>query len=91
MLISDILFIHSSIEQLIRVLLNTQSTTSVTECYKERFLTTTIGFCTVALVIPLYELIIYPIIQKCTPEIKIHQKFLLGVTIQIVSYHYHSV
>ncbi len=83
-LISDILLIHRPIEQLIRVLLNTQPTTSVTECYKERFLTTTIGFCTVALVIPLYELIIYPIIQKCTPEIKIHQKFLLGVTLQIV-------
>jgi hypothetical protein len=70
MLVSDILLIHRPIEQLIHVLTFTQSTTP--ECYKERFPTTTIGFSTVALAIPLHELIIFPTTQKCTPEIKTH-------------------
>ena len=59
-LVSDILLIHRPIEQLIYVLKYTQFT--ISECYKERFLTTTIGFCAAALAIPLYELIVYPTI-----------------------------
>ena len=42
---------------------------SIPECYKERFLTTAIGFCTAAIVIPLYELIIYPTIRKILPKV----------------------
>ena len=81
-LVSDDQLIHRPIEQLIHVLTHTQST--ISECYKERFLTTTIGFCAAALAIPLYELIIYPTTQKCIPEIKLHQKFISVVIMQIV-------
>ena len=81
-LVSDMLLIHRPIEQLIHVLKHTQST--IPKCYKERFLTTTIGFCAAALAIPLYELIVYPTTQKCIPEIKLHQKFISVVIIQIV-------
>ena len=42
------------------------------------------GFCVAALAIPLYELIVYPTTQKCTPETKIYQKFLSGVIMQII-------
>ena len=67
-LVSDILLIHRPIEQLIHVL--TQSSTSIPECYKDRFLTSTIGFCTAAIAIPLHEFIFYPIIRKRAREIK---------------------
>ena len=81
-LVSDNHLVYRPIEQLTRVLTHTQST--ISECYKERFLTTTIGFCAAALAIPLYELIVYPTTQKCIPEIKLHQKFISVVIIQIV-------
>ena len=90
-LVSDMLLTHRQIGQLIHVLKHTQST--IPKCYKERFLTTIIGFCAAALAIPLYELIVYPTTQKCTPETKIYQKFISGVMMQIVrsSYHHHSI
>ena len=81
-LVSDNHLVYRPIEQLTRVLTHTQST--ISECYKERFLTTTIGFCAAALAIPLYELTVYPTTQKCIPEIKLHQKFISVVIIQIV-------
>ena len=86
-LVSDMLLTHRPNEQLIRVLKHTQST--IPKCYEERFLTNTIGFYAAAIAIPLYEFIVYPTTQKCTPEIKIYQKFISGVIMQ--SYHHHSI
>ena len=45
----------------------------------------TIGYSAVALLIPLYEFIIYPIIHRCIPAIKIYHKFIFGVTLQIAT------
>ena len=46
-----------------------------------------IGYCAMALLIPLHKLIIYRTTQRCFPSesIKIYQKFLLGVAIQIAN------
>ena len=81
-LASKLLIIKIPREQLIKTLLHSNL---VRECYKDTFFTTTIGYCAVALLIPLYEFIIYPLIHRCIRSIKIYQKFLLGVTLQMVN------
>ena len=70
--------------QVIKRLQHTKLMLSFNHCYIEIFSTMTLGYAAIAIFIPLYEFIIYPVIQKCLPSIKIYQKFLLGMTLQVV-------
>ena len=70
--------------QVIKRLQHTKLTLSSNHCYIEIFSTMTLGYAAIAIFIPLYEFIVYPVIQKCLPSIKIYQKFLLGMTLQVV-------
>ncbi len=84
-IISEIFITYIPRDHLTKILLNTPSIKTMYKCYKERFLTNTIGYCATALLIPLYKLIIYPTMRRYIPSIKIYQKFLLGVVIQIAN------
>ena len=67
----------------IRVLQHSTSTLSIKECYTERFSTIVFGFNAGTLLIPMYEFLFYPFLQKCFHSIKIYQKFLIGIILQI--------
>ena len=61
----------------------THATVSMVECYMESLHVITLGYSIVTILIPLHEFILYPVFQKCFPSIKIYQKFLLGIILQI--------
>ena len=83
---SIIIAFHKLRHRLIKALLYTPFNIIITtECYRENYLTGTIGYSAVALLIPLYEFIIYPTTHRCIPSIKIYHKFILGVTLQIAA------
>ncbi len=56
-----------------------------TKCM-QRFLFTDTYYIAVTLLIPLNEIIIYPLFHRCTPSIKRHWKVYFGMIIQIVRY-----
>ena len=59
--------------------------------YKERFLTHTIGYCAIVLLIPLHKLIIYPATQKCFPSIKIIMPNISTRHSYTNNKHYHRI
>ena len=56
-----------------------------TKCM-QRFLFTDTYYIAVTLLIPLNEIIIYPLFHRCTPSIKRHWKVYFGMVIQIMRY-----
>ena len=88
-IISDIFVTYRPRDHFIKELIHISwhQIKTMKECYmyKERFLTHTIGYSAIVLLIPLHKLIIYPATQKCFPSIKIYQIFLLGTAIQIIN------
>ena len=83
---SIIITLHRLKYWLIKILLHTSSNIFImSECYRESYLTYTIGDSAVVLLISLYEFIIYPTIHRCIPSIRIYHRFILGVTLQIVT------
>ncbi len=57
--------------------------TNARECYLERFFTVAFGCSIIAIIIPLYEFVIYPILYKYLPSIKIYQKIFAGMVLQL--------
>ncbi len=83
---SIIITLHRLEYKLIKAFLHNPSNILIMkECYRETFLTSTIECLAVALLIPLYEFIIYPTTHRLVPSVKIYQKFILGVVLQIVT------
>jgi peptide/histidine transporter 3/4 len=58
---------------------------NVGECYLKRFLTVAFGSSVIAILIPLYEFVIYPVFYKYLPSIKIYQKFFIGMALQLAT------
>ena len=56
---------------------------NIVECYSETSYTNAISF-GAAILIPLYEILIYPIFYKCTPRMESQRKVLLGMVALIV-------
>ena len=81
-LASELLIMEKPRTQLLMVFLHSKN---MKQCYKDTIFSTTIGYCAVAMFIPLYEFVIHPIIRKCIPSIKIYQKFLIGVLLQMAN------
>ena len=69
--------------ELIRLFQHAKSILSHRECYSERVSVLAFGSCAAALLMPLYEFLFYPFLQKCFLPIKIYHKFLVGMTLQI--------
>ncbi len=57
---------------------------SIVECYMERWYILAFGRSTIAIFIPLHEFVLYPLLHNCFPYIKIYQKFILGMMLQIL-------
>ena len=58
-------------------------TTNAGECYLERLFTIAFGCSIIAILLPLYEFVIYPILYTYLPSIRIYQKFLVGMALQL--------
>ena len=82
-LAGEILIIHKLYDKLINLLQTTTSKLTFKECYTERLPMIAFGYTPIALFIPLCEFILYPFFQKCLPSIKIYQKCLAGMLLQI--------
>ena len=50
------------------------------------FIFTDIYYIAVALLIPLNEIVIHPLFQRCLPSILCHWKIVIGLTLQVVKY-----
>ena len=70
-------------DQLIKIFQHAKSTLSLKECYTERFSIIAFGYGAIAILIPINEFTFYPLLQKCFSSIKIYQKFLVGILLQI--------
>ena len=57
--------------------------TNAGECYLERFFTVAFGSSIIVILVPLYEFVVYPILHKYLPSVKIYQKFLAGMALQL--------
>lgn len=55
------------------------------ECYSET-LFTQIFYYSTAIIIPLYEFLLYPTFNKCFSRIKLHWKFVVGVISQVAKF-----
>jgi NADH:ubiquinone oxidoreductase subunit K len=56
---------------------------NIAKCYFEASFTHTIYY-GAAILIPLYEILIYPIFHRCSPRMESHRKILLGMVVLIV-------
>ena len=56
-----------------------------TECYSETLFTQMFYYSTV-IIIPLYELLLHPTLNKCFSRIKLHWKFVVGVIMQVAKF-----
>ena len=53
------------------------------ECYRVAFINYIFKYIAIAVYIPIHEFILYPILHKYFPSIKMYQKFALGMLLQI--------
>ena len=53
------------------------------ECYRATFINYTFKYVAITVYIPIHEFIIYPVLHKYFPSIKMYQKFALGMLLQI--------
>ena len=83
-LIGEIFLQNYPSDHLINVLLNVQSLTPFSgECYRETFFITTLEYIATAVYIPLQEFILYPMLQRYLPSIKMYQMLVLGMVLQM--------
>ena len=83
-LIGEIFLQNYPSDHLINVLSNVQSLTPFSgECYRETFFITTLEYIATAVYIPLHEFILYPMLQRYLPSIKMYQTLILGVVLQM--------
>ena len=82
-LIGEIVVMIKVNNQIINTFQKARSTLSLKECYTDRLFTIVSDYSVIAIFIPLHEFVFYPSLRKCFPTIKIYQKFLIGVIIQI--------
>ena len=60
------------------------SSLSFKKCYTYRLSTIAFGYAPGVVLMSLHEFIIFPCLRNCLPSIKIYQKLLLGVIIEMV-------
>ena len=69
---------------LFRIFNSVQSLTPFSkECYKVAFINYIFKYIAITVYIPIYEFILYPVLHKYIPSIKMYQKFTLGMLLQI--------
>ena len=80
---SKIVLMSTYTEKFAMMFQHAVSTLSLKGCYTERSFTIAFHYAQITLLIPLHEFIIYPLLHKYYPSIKIYQKILAGILIQI--------
>ena len=83
-LIGEIIALNSPSEHLFGIFLNIQSLIPFSqECYRVTFLTSIVEYAAVTVYIPIQEFILYPALCMYFPSIKIYQKHILGMLLQV--------
>ena len=69
---------------LFRIFNSVESSTPFSkECYRATFINHTFKYIAITVYIPIHEFILYPVLHKYFPSIKMYQKLVLGMLLQI--------